>query len=57
MTAATLAAMRERATQPIRIDHSRQKLSKDLIAARADVLALVQELERMRAIDERSWQP
>jgi len=57
MTAATIAAMRERAAEPIRVDHNRRHLSEALVAARKDVIALAAELERMRAAEERSWQP
>lgn len=57
MTAAVLKAMRDRAQEPISVAHNRKHLSEALVAARKDVLALAAELERMRAAEERSWQP
>jgi hypothetical protein len=57
MTSRSLAEMRERASATISIAHNRVKLAKDLAAARADVLALVTELEAYRAAHEREFLP
>ncbi len=57
MTIATIKAIRERAAEPIRRDHDRLRLARDLADARADVRALADEIEAYRAAREREFLP
>ena len=57
MTTKAIAEARERAAQPVSIAHNRAKLAKDLAAAREDVRALADALEKLIAVHERDWVP